>query len=299
MSMSYDVLICTFSYGGNGGMKSEHPDVRDWMLKNIPEIKSDERIDRVDVVDMADTPITMMRNRAVLSARRGDYDLLLMIDSDMAPDLYLGKDPGAKSFWDSSFEFIVKQDKPLVVAAPYCGPPPRENIYVFRWRNMESDSPDDTDLNLDQYSREEAFERAGIEEVAALPTGLILCDVRVFELTEPKEQGDDPWFYYEWADIYRSEKCSTEDVTATRDISLRGVQEWGYNPVFVNWDSWAGHWKPKVVGKPRLLTASDVSDRFAKAAKRLPADEKVETVDFTRGISWGKDSPARPFQVPR
>ena len=90
MSMSYDVLICTFSYGGNGGMKSEHPDVRDWMLKNIPEIKSDERIDRVDVVDMAATPLTMMRNRAVLSARRGDYDLLLMIDSDMAPDLYLG-----------------------------------------------------------------------------------------------------------------------------------------------------------------------------------------------------------------
>ena len=97
--MSYDILICTFSYGGNGGMKSERPDVRDWLLTTIPEMKEDPRIGKVNLVDMADTPITMTRNRAVRFARENNYDLLLMLDSDMAPDLLLGEDPEDKPIW--------------------------------------------------------------------------------------------------------------------------------------------------------------------------------------------------------
>tara|TARA_R100000808_G_C2124695_1_gene135145 strand:+ start:125 stop:1021 length:897 start_codon:yes stop_codon:yes gene_type:complete len=298
--MAYDILICTFSYGGNGGMKSEHPDVRDWLLTSIPEMKEDSRIGKVGTADMADTPITMNRNRAVRFARENKYDLLLMLDSDMAPDFLLGEELGAKPFWSSSLDYMVSYGKPLVVAAPYCGPPPHENIYVFRWRNKQSDSPDDADFELSQFTREEAFERGGIEHVAALPTGLILCDVRVFELTEPKERGDRPWFYYEYEDVYESQKCSTEDVTATRDLSLKGEKDWGYNPVCVNWDAWAGHWKPKVVGKPQLVTSSMVSDRLLRSApSRLPSNEKLRHVDFTSGVSWGKDAPQRPFQVPR
>lgn len=300
MPMSYDILICTFSYGGNGGMKSEHPDVRDWLLTTIPEMKEDPRIGKVNLVDMADTPITMTRNRAVRFARENNYDLLLMLDSDMAPDLLLGEDPDAKPFWSSSLDYMIEYGKPLAIAAPYCGPPPIENIYVFRWRNNQSDTPDEIDLRLDQFTREEAFSRGGIEHVAALPTGLFLCDVRVFDLTAPKEKGDSGWFYYEYEDIYESEKCSTEDVTATRDLSLKGERDWGYNPVCINWDAWAGHWKPKVVGKPQLVTPSMVSERLLKIAPtRPPENEKIKQVDFTSGMDKSWDAPQRPFKVPR
>ena len=78
---------------------------------------------RVDTIDIADTPITMCRNRAVQAAQQMSYDLLMMVDSDMSPDLHI-KEPGAKRFWDSSFDFIYSRlGKPTVIGAPYCGPP--------------------------------------------------------------------------------------------------------------------------------------------------------------------------------
>ncbi|MEK0126623.1 hypothetical protein, partial [Bordetella pertussis] len=89
------------------------------------------------------------------------------------------------------------------------------------------------------YSRAEASQFTGIGEVAALPTGLIMYDMRIFDMLEPKDENSKPWFYYEWADKYQSEKASTEDVSATRDMSLVGQQVLGYSPVFCAWDSWA------------------------------------------------------------
>ena len=89
-----------------------------------------------------------------------------------------------------------------------------------------------------------------------------MYDMRAFELTEPRTTEDKPWFYYEWKDRFCAEKASTEDVTMTRDLSLVGTQKLGYNPVYCNWDSWAGHWKPKCVGKPVVMAASDVSAKM-------------------------------------
>lgn len=282
------LLICCFSYGGNGGMKSEHPDVRDWLIDNLPRIEGDPRIESVARLDIADTPITMTRNRAVMTARKAGADLLLMIDSDMAPDNLIGRDYTALRFWDVAFPAIYEHwDKgPLVIGAPYCGPPPEENVYVFRWRTNESDHPG-VDLMLDMYSREEAAERTGLEEVGALPTGMILFDMRAFALTEPKREGDHSWFYYEYSDLYQTSKVSTEDVTATRDISLIGTQVLGYNPLRVAWNCWAGHWKPKCVSKPTVIHAGNVGKKLSDAARdRLNFDERVQMVktDYAREI---------------
>jgi hypothetical protein len=112
------------------------------------------------------------------------------------------------------------------------------------------------------YDRHTAVKMAGIQECAALPTGLIMYDMRAFELTEPKTDDDKPWFYYEWKDRFAAEKASTEDVTMTRDLALVGTQRLGYNPVYCNWDAWAGHWKPKCVGKPVSIPASGVSKKL-------------------------------------
>lgn len=302
----FKILIATFSYGGNGGMKSEHPDVRDWLIKSIPYLKSRPDVESVLHTELADTPITMTRNRAVLTARDAGADFLLMLDSDMAPDLYLGRDPSAKPFLETSLDYCIERYErgPHVVFSPYCGPPPVENIYVFRWRNSESDTPND-EAKLEQFTRAEAAERAGFEAVAAAPTGLILYDMRAFELIEPRQQGDKHWFAYEWTDIYGSGKASTEDVQNTRDISLAGIVKYGYNPVICNWDAWSGHWKPKCVGKPQVFTADAVGNSLRRVVEegRLPRDEKLTFVNFDKGrpgnMTWsGMDTFYPALRVP-
>lgn len=254
--MKVKVLVATFPYGG-----SEVVAVRNWLVTTAKQMATDPRIESVHHMDVNDTPITMSRNRVAKFALQSGFDYVLMVDSDMHPDMYLGNPAAlAKPFWPSSFEFALShRDRPLCVAAPYCGPPPHENVYIFRWANKQSDHPN-ADLSLEQYSREEAAIRAGFEEVAALPTGIFLADVRAFERVKPS------WFEYEYEDPpYNTRKASTEDVFFTRNASLAGV------PQYVNWDAWAGHAKYKVVGKPSLLTCDQVRDSFREALMQPPA----------------------------
>jgi hypothetical protein len=275
----FNVGICTFSYGGNGGIASEHPDVREWMIPTVLEANKDERIGGIRIWNLADTPITMTRNRAVLMARDYGVDVLVMVDSDMKPDV-LGGQPGSQPFFKSSFDFLVSHyaKGPVCIGAPYCGPPPMENVYVFRWNNWASENPN-PDFQLEMYDRHTAVKLAGIQECAALPTGLIMYDMRCFSLTEPKTESDKPWFYYEWKDKYHADKASTEDVTQTRDLSLVGTQRLGYNPVFCNWDAWAGHWKPKCVSKPQVISASGISEKL-KGWWEAKVDPNTRLVDI-------------------
>jgi hypothetical protein len=277
METKFNVGICTFSYGGNGGISSEVPDIREWMTPLVAEVRQDPRIANVKIWNLSDTPITMTRNRAVLMARDYGCDVLVMVDSDMKPDMYM---PDAKPFFQSSFDFLVDHyaKGPVVIGAPYCGPPPVECVYVFRWQNQQSEHAN-PDYQLEMYDRNTAAKMAGIQECAALPTGLIMYDMRAFEITEPKGPNDKPWFYYEWSDQYAAHKSSTEDVTMTRDLSLAGARLLGYNPVFCNWDAWAGHWKPKCVGKPQFIAAKDISEKLVQYA-RADFDPGVKLVNF-------------------
>lgn len=279
MQQKFNVGICTFSYGGNGGISSEVPDIREWMVPLVANASNDDRIGSIRVWNLADTPITMTRNRAVLQAREHGVDVLLMVDSDMKPDMLVGQE-GAQPFFTSSFDFLVNHyaKGPCVIGAPYCGPPPVECVYVFRWQSMQSMHPN-PDFQLEMYDRHTAVKLAGIQECAALPTGLIMYDMRAFELTEPKTDEDKPWFYYEYKDRFQAEKASTEDVTMTRDLSLVGTQKLGYNPVYCNWDAWAGHWKPKCVGKPQFIEAAHVAQKMRQSFE-ANVDPTVKLVDL-------------------
>lgn len=277
MDQKFSVGIVTFSYGGNGGISSEVPDIREWMVPLVADISKHPKVSNVRIWNLADTPITMTRNRAVIQAREFGIDVLVMVDSDMKPDL---GGPDSKPFFQSSFDFLADHYNkgPCVIGAPYCGPPPVECVYVFRWNNLQSDNPN-PDFQLEMYDRHTAVKMAGIQECAALPTGLIMYDMRAFELTEPKTAEDKPWFYYEWKDHFCAEKASTEDVTMTRDLSLVGTQKLGYNPVYCNWDAWAGHWKPKCVGKPVVLAADGISDKM-KACWSAGYDPNTKLIDL-------------------
>lgn len=269
-----NVMFVNFAYGGNGGIAMQLPCIGDWMIKTIAIAKADERTGWIKYTTFSDTPITMSRNRAVVEARVAGADVLVMIDSDQEPDLYLGDDPSVKPFWDSSFDFLYKHWDifPAVIASPYCGPPPHpskggsENVYVFHWENYESTAGIEGAISLEQFTRRQANRCMGIEPVAALPTGLSMFAMPIFECTEPKPGAEHPgWFYYEWKDQYAAEKASTEDVTATRDMAIAGYLKYGRNPVHVNWDAWAGHWKPKCVGKPTMMATDAVGERMRDA----------------------------------
>lgn len=279
MQQKFSVGIVTFSYGGNGGISSEVPDIREWMIPTVLEAHKDDRIAGIRVWNLSDTPITMTRNRAVLMARQYGIDVLVMVDSDMKPDINAGL-PDAKPFFKSSFDFLVNHyhKGPCVIGAPYCGPPPVENVYVFRWQNLVSENPN-PDFQLEMYDRHTAVKMAGIQDCAALPTGLIMYDMRAFDITEPKSEADKPWFYYEWKDRFAADKASTEDVTQTRDLSLTGTQKLGYNPVYCNWDAWAGHWKPKCVGKPQVIDAKGISDKL-RTFWESKADNQTKLVNL-------------------
>jgi hypothetical protein len=215
-----------------------------------------------------------------------DVDYLLMVDSDMGPDYLLGDDPTATPFWKTAWEFMMERREqeqalddemfgktyqgktpdcqvhadwmkrelfenypPATIAAPYCGPPPDEGCYVFQWHSMETATPNPS-FRLQMINREDAAIRSGIEEAAALPTGLILYDARVFKVLE--ENNGLPWFDYEYEDKYEMAKATTEDVYQTRNASMLGM------PQYVAWNCWAKHHKWKGVEKPHVITKDSI-----------------------------------------
>lgn len=279
-AQKFNVGFCFFPYGGNGGTSSETPDIRKWLIPTLKKMYADPRIGDIFSEDFSDTPITMTRNKAVEWAQKcpEGIDILVMIDSDQSPDIMLAIDPTAKPFWDSSFDFFCQHYSkgPCVIFGAYCGPPTHplgwgeENPYVFTWANRNSHEP--TDMRLAGMTREHAAMMTGIGEMGAGPTGLIMFDMRAFDLL-PK-----PYFYYDYEQQGlecphchqrergpETEKSATEDVNLTRNISLAGIVKLGYNPLYCNWDAWAGHWKPKCVGKPRVITASQVGMHLKQA----------------------------------
>lgn len=258
----FSVRIGRFPYGG-----TEVVECVDWLIRTSIAIDRDKRFEMSNK-RIADTPITMTRNRMFQQAIKDGVDYLLIVDSDMAPDFELGHDQDAQPFWESSIEFALNHRGPCVIAAPYCGPPPIENVYIFQWTDNQSDHPN-RDGSLVQFSREQAAVMTGITEVAALPTGLMLLDVRALAML-PVEK---PYTYYEWTDGWEQEKASTEDVTLTRDLSLAGV------PVYCNWNAWAGHVKRKVVGRPRPYTSDMLAKRIHPAIlARRDRDDRLRDI---------------------
>lgn len=257
----FKLRVGRFPYG-----MAEASECVDWLMESWAKLSRDSRFE-VSKARIADTPITMTRNQMFLDAAADQVDLLLIVDSDMAPDVELGVDPGAKPFLESSLEFLLNHEGPCVIAAPYCGPPPHENVYVFQWANKQGDHPD-ADWQIVQFTREQAAVMTGIHETAALPTGLMLIDMRALR----RLPANHPPTYYEWTDGWETHKASTEDCTFSRDLSLAGVK------LYCNWDAWAGHVKRKVVRKPRPVTADAVAEavRPAILARRSGGDRLVD-----------------------
>jgi hypothetical protein len=286
------VLLVHFP-GGN----TIHPDVAHWFYETKKQCEQDPRVKRVGVCWLNDTPITMTRNRVIRQALEQGVDYVLMLDNDTIPD---EPRPGAEPFWKSSFDFLRALDAPAVIAAPYVGPPPTNNVYAFQWGNRNNYEPE-ANHALIQYTREEASRLGGIQPAAALATGCMVFDMRVFKL-RPEDEGLGlaplpglGWAYYEWEhDLYADDKASTEDVALTRDIALY----WTEKKIpgagcYVNWSAWAQHYKSGKFGAPVTLSVEDVGERFGKVRDRA-LSRGFRTVILQPAAEPCHDSPDTP-----
>lgn len=277
--MKAKVFIWTFSPGEEVGWYAA-----DWIGRAAAKLKHEYGC-IVGTDRLKGTPIPMLRNKALFESKQMGCDFAIMIDSDMRPDPehpdvpQILKYRHAKPFLDEAWPFMLRNPQAAAVFAPYCGPSPINNIYVFRWRSNHNRFNRPGSTSLHQYSREEAAVMGGIEEVAAGPTGLVIYNVK--RCTEMPC----PWFYYEYKDKEQTAIDSTEDVTQTRDLSLRyhatgGV---GGGKVYCAWDSWAIHRKYEDVDKPELATVEAVAEGLRNAIKRdLKQDDKLVNVDMGR-----------------
>lgn len=222
----------------------EHSDCVDWYARTVAWCQQTPWLD-FDSWKITSTPATMCRNAAVEAAKDARADYLLMVDSDMAPDL-----PGQKPFLPAALEFAMAHDGPCLVGAPYCGAPPDERVMCFR--AAYEGSRVSARPTFGDFAREEAAGKTGFERVAAIGTGLLLIDLRAVERIEP------PYFEYEWTDRTMSAWVSTEDVVFTRDLGFAGV------PSYVAWDCWAGHWKSVLIGRPVCPPAERFPRRLAE-----------------------------------
>ena len=82
------------------------------------------------------------------------------------------------------------------------------------------------------YPDDAARERHGILREASIPTGLVLIDMRCFDILEQ------PYFDYVYADDSKSKRTASEDTYFSRQMQLTGLA------CYVNWNAWVAHRKP-------------------------------------------------------
>ena len=324
-----DVFVAFLTFGGNGSVSTIIPSHSDWLAETAVKAANDPRVGRFEWARFGDIPLDIERNKIVEHAKKGGFDVVIMLDSDNFIDKYVGHDPSAKPFWDSSFDFLYERTLkglPTVVCCPYCGPPPddvrggMENVYVFQFTDLETLQPGQPQgqVKLTAYSREHATMMKGIGSIGAGPTGVIMYSMSAFDLFPPcvpkeeilegyakgqytieraKELLDrQGWFFYE-ANANRTEKQSTEDVTNTREIQMAGLMKHGQPVLFCNWDAWAGHWKPKCVGKPLVLPIEAVGSMFRDAVRNnVSVHERIVEVDYTHPGEFKYEGPILGFR---
>lgn len=249
------VKVCIYRFPGTF---MEHSTTVSWLVNALFCLYQHPRIESVLTDSVTDTPVDMSRNRALKHARDNGFDYAIFIDDDMYPDYeqHLGeKSATAQRFLPAALDFALEHAGPCCVGAPYCCQPPEEEPLIMKWQDFETDCHTGN-VKLIRYSREEVVGRVGFEQVAALPTGLLLIDMRCLQFIGM------PWFRYEFKDEEQTQKASTEDVTFTRDLGLAGVNQYCF------WNAWAGHWKTKMVKKPAPVDYRHVPQRFVSSVRK-------------------------------
>ena len=190
--------------------------------------------------------IPAARNHGVKEAREEGATHLLMIDPDVAIDAFVGTEPWAKKWWSEAWYFAKRDGPPLVLTAPYAGQ--LQKVHVF-YRDKEG-------VNR-RYSWNDAGKMSGWSQVNAVGSGLMLIDMRVFDLLDKHDDSLNqhrPYFRDIYADERETELDYTPDVYFCERCREVGV------PIWVNWDCWCGHWQLQRVTSPRCGTIPETTE---------------------------------------
>lgn len=242
MIQKWKVMLATFPYGG-----VQRDEITPWCMSAALWAHDRADIDgELLYWSVNDTPVTMSRNRAIVTAVNSGADILVLVDSDMVPDIDR-KHP----FLPNAFEFIKSRwhSAPTIISAPYCTAGPDYLPVMGTWRTHRGGF----EIKSELYTREEAESFHGIRPCSLQGTGLMALDMRIFtgfEIGGEIVKLEPPWFRYEFTDATNALKATTEDMYFTRQVTLLFAQH-GLEIGYVDWDAWAYHVKPQFVGKPQ------------------------------------------------
>ncbi len=266
------ILIARLSYNGY-----ERVEIANWLVQTALALQDHPRVGDVAHNIVTGYPTPRVRNQVLVTAKKIGAHFAVMIDDDMVPDVHApGRAVGyghldahgdQTTFFPSALDFALSHVGPCVVAAPYCAGPPEERVLVSRFREDESDNPNSPTkgIALRCFSRDEAADRTGFEMVSALPTGLMLIDMRGVDMLSP------PWFGYEYETSTEDVLASTEDTVFSRNLMYIGV------PQYCAWGSWSAHAKVKMVGRPLKYPLLAIPQQVEKTLREQIAKESRES----------------------
>lgn len=218
------------------GYNLEAADVGTWLFhfgytlgRTTPELQE------VFSFNVVNHRVPLSRNACVRYALQRKCTHILWLDPDMAIDRYVqwGLDGrptnGTKAFWLEAWPFI-KSHPGSITAVPYCGGQPGQPVHVFV-KTKRGDK-------LVRVQRRTAQGLRGWTSVEAVGAGTMLMDTSIFQRLKP------PWFFDTFTNEYQDELRHSSDVEFSLRCRAAGI------PIYVCWDTWAGHWQNRCVDRP-------------------------------------------------
>jgi hypothetical protein len=160
-------------------------------------------------------PVYAARNLSGQVFMGGPFDVLFMVDADMHP---------AAEFFQRATEYFATHRAPALIGSPYRMRAPGHEIAVEHGGG--------------RFEPRDAIEATGLRKVCGIGTGLVAINRAAFEVVKP------PWFDLEFTDEFKSRVKIGEDIGFCRKLIAAG------GTVLCDWDSWSGHAKTEIVGKP-------------------------------------------------
>ena len=214
MKAATTILIVDFARG-----RWQRGEVSSWLAEVRTAAGTVPGLAPIQHGSMDQEPTTAARNKAASVARQLSANILFMVDNDMAPSV---------PFFYSAIEFLRTHRGAVCIGSPYCGAPPLELVQVR----------DKIGGDVQRGNRDDAARADGIKLVREIGTGLIAFNMACFDSL------DHPYFRYTYTSPEETDVDETEDFNITRRLTEKGGR------VYIDWNSWSGHAKNKIVGKP-------------------------------------------------
>jgi hypothetical protein len=217
------------------GWNLEAADMGTWLFHfgfTLPRVSPE--LTEVLSFNITNHRVAMCRNNCVSFALRHECTHILWLDPDMALDRYVKWNPegmpaeGTKAWWHEAWPFI-KAHPGSIVAVPYCGGAPGHPIHIFVKTPKGS---------LTRLSRELAQQQRGFASVEAVGAGSMLMDTSIFKRLK------EPYFKDTFTSPREDDLRHSSDVEFSLRCRAAGI------PIYVSFDTWAGHWQSQCVERP-------------------------------------------------